>query len=92
MDYVLSFADKTIFTPHVYPDTWAEDDILRQFISLYVIVCVGGALIYLVPATLNYFIVFDHKLLKHPKMLPNQVNGWCEDDPLFSSSSVFLLF
>lgn len=76
MDYVLDFCDKYFFTPHFYPSTWPEHDALRQFISLYLIVNIGGALIYLIPATLNYYLIFDHSLKKHPHFLPNQVSLW----------------
>lgn len=74
MDYVLDFADKYFFTPHVYPKTWPEDDIYRQLTSLMAIVTFGGALIYLIPAILSYYFIFDHNLMKHPKFLKNQVS------------------
>ena len=73
MDYILDFCDRTIFTPHVYPASWPEDDMLRQFLTLFTIVNVGGVFIYLIPATLAYFLWFDHNLMKHPHFLKNQV-------------------
>lgn len=51
MDVVLEFVDKHFLTPFVYPPTWAEDDIWRQFASLWLIATVGGALLYLSTAT-----------------------------------------
>lgn len=73
MDVVLHYADKYLLTDHVYPTSWPEDDIWRQFLSLMGVVVFGGATLYLVCATLNYYFVFDHKLMKHPHFLPNQV-------------------
>jgi len=73
MDVVLEYADYYFFTPNVYPEWWAEDDIWRQFISLNIITNLGGLLLYLITATLSYLFVFDHELLKHPLILENQV-------------------
>jgi hypothetical protein len=73
MDYILDAADEHIFTPYVYSEDWAKDDMYRQFLSLFIIVNVGGALVYLIPGILNYYFVFDHNLMKHKKFLENQV-------------------
>jgi lathosterol oxidase len=73
MDIALAFADKYVFTPYVYPSSWPESDTLRQFISLNIITDIGGALLYLITATISYFLVFDKRLLKHPQILENQV-------------------
>ena len=73
MDYILDAWDHYLLTPYVYPASWHEQDMLRQFISLYLIVNVGGAMVYLIPSTLSYFFLFDHKLKNHPLFLKNQV-------------------
>ena len=73
MDLILDVTDKFILTPYVYPSSWPEDDILRQFLSLYVIVFFGGLITYLGAATLSYFILFEHQLKKHPLYLKKQV-------------------
>jgi hypothetical protein len=73
MDYVLQFCDDKFLTPYVYPSSWPETDVVRQFVSLFFIMTVGGSLVYLIPASLNYFLIFDHKLMKHKRFLPNQV-------------------
>eukprot|EP00051_Salpingoeca_urceolata_P033907 m.22777 g.22777 ORF g.22777 m.22777 type:complete len:296 (-) comp6947_c0_seq1:130-1017(-) len=83
MDIVLDFMDKHVLTPHVYPESWAEDDMWRQFISLYFITMIGGVLVYLPPATLSYLFLFDHNLKKHPKWIPNQ--EWLEVKTTLSS-------
>lgn len=72
---MLQFLDRHVLTEHVYPQTWAEDDITRQFLSLMGVVILGGSLLYLSCALLNYLFVFDHRLMKHPHFLPNQVRS-----------------
>lgn len=73
MDYVLGVADPYFFTPYIYPESWPVDWWVRQYVSLYSIVCVGGAFLYLLPATFMYFFFFDHRLMKHEKFIPGQV-------------------
>uniref|UniRef100_K6ZUY4 Sterol-C5-desaturase-like n=1 Tax=Pan troglodytes TaxID=9598 RepID=K6ZUY4_PANTR len=73
MDLVLSVADYYFFTPYMYPATWPEDDIFRQAISLLIVTNVGAYILYFFCATLSYYFVFDHALMKHPQFLKNQV-------------------
>jgi Delta7-sterol 5-desaturase len=79
MDYALDFCDEHFFTPYVYPESWPADWYVRQFASLFVMTVAGGCLLYLSAATFSYYFLFDHELLKHPKILrdkngvPNQV-------------------
>ncbi|XP_032085099.1 lathosterol oxidase-like [Thamnophis elegans] len=73
MDLVLDYADSSILTPYVYPATWPEDNAFRQIISLFVITNLGAIVLYLLFATLSYYLLFDHKLMKHPQFLENQV-------------------
>lgn len=70
---MLNFADQWFFTPYVYPSHWAEDNIIRQYLSLMLIVTLGGYVLYLLPATLSYYFLFDRDLMKHPQFLKNQV-------------------
>ncbi len=49
MDWVLNGIDSVLLTPYVYPASIPEDNIFRQALSLYVIVNIGGALVYLIP-------------------------------------------
>ena len=73
MDLVLDVSDKYVLTPYIYPRSWAEDSILRQFISLYFISAIGGWLLYFSMAALSYVFLFDKRYKKHPNYLPNQV-------------------
>ncbi|CAL1527763.1 unnamed protein product [Lymnaea stagnalis] len=73
MDVVLNYADSYFFTPYVYPDTWKENDPWRQIASLLVVANVGGYLLYFIVASLNYFLIFDKRLLKHSQILENQI-------------------
>ncbi|CAJ1057254.1 lathosterol oxidase-like isoform X3 [Xyrichtys novacula] len=73
MDHVLKIADSYVFTPYVYPSSWPEDGTLRQLISLWVVTNLGGQLIYLGFGLLSFYYVFDHRLMKHPLFIKNQV-------------------
>ncbi|XP_075938202.1 uncharacterized protein LOC142938720 isoform X3 [Anarhichas minor] len=73
MDHVLNIADSYIFTPYVYPASWPEDGALRQIISLWVVTNLGAVLIYLGFGALSFYYVFDHKLMKHPQFIKNQL-------------------
>ena len=69
MDVALRYCDYKFFTPYVYPSTWAESDPWRQFLSLNVIVNLGGTLLYLITASLSFMFIYDKRLLKHPQIL-----------------------
>ncbi|XP_054632442.1 lathosterol oxidase-like [Dunckerocampus dactyliophorus] len=73
MDHVLCFADCYIFTPYLYPASWQEDGTLRQIISLFLLTNVGAQLLYMVFGALSFYCVFDHRLMKHPHFIKNQV-------------------
>ena len=69
MDVALHYADKYVFTPHVYPESWSEDNMWRQLLSLNIIVDLGGVILYLLTAGMNYTFIFDKRILKHPQIL-----------------------
>lgn len=73
MDLLLYSADRHLLTPYVYPSWFPEDDWRRQALSLYAMAMVGGAALYLVSATISYYLLFDHRLKKHPLFLKNQI-------------------
>uniref|UniRef100_A0A8C0D2Y4 Sterol-C5-desaturase n=1 Tax=Balaenoptera musculus TaxID=9771 RepID=A0A8C0D2Y4_BALMU len=73
MDLVLNAADYYFFTPYIYPATWPEDSIFRQAVSLLIITNLGAYILYFLFATLSYYFVYDHSLMKHPQFLKNQV-------------------
>ncbi|XP_022092144.1 lathosterol oxidase-like [Acanthaster planci] len=73
MDIVLNVADDYIFDKYnVYPVSWSNDYWLRQVASLYVLTCISAVGLYLVSASFNYYVLFDHRLEKHPLFLKNQ--------------------
>ena len=73
MDLVLEACDRHLLTPYVYPKSWSEDYWVREFISLYAIMAVGGWLMYFSAAAANYLFLFDTRLTKHPLFLKDQV-------------------
>ncbi|KAI9561402.1 hypothetical protein GHT06_012359 [Daphnia sinensis] len=73
MDIVLEYSEEYFFKPYIYPETWRQDDPLRQLINLYVVTNIGGALLYLSCATASFYLLFDHQLMKHPLFLKDQV-------------------
>jgi lathosterol oxidase len=87
MDTVLHYCDQFFFDSlyaKVWPaytknvagsivSSWPRDDFFRINLSIFMITCGFGWLLYLVTATLSYYIVFDHDYMKHPKFLKNQV-------------------
>mmetsp|Transcript_17354 Transcript_17354/g.19428 ORF Transcript_17354/g.19428 Transcript_17354/m.19428 type:complete len:283 (-) Transcript_17354:103-951(-) len=89
MDVVLAPCDQYILSPYVYPETWAEDDLLRQTLSLSVIVLAGAYFLYLGFASLSYVFLFDKSLRKHPKFLPDQ--EWLEIKASCSAMPVMTL-
>ncbi|XP_058050361.1 lathosterol oxidase [Ahaetulla prasina] len=96
MDLVLDYADSYILTPYVYPATWPEDNAFRQIISLFVITNLGAIVLYFLFATLSYYLLFDHKLKKHPQFLENQVQREIKHTvsslPLISIPTVAIFF
>lgn len=73
MDVVLDFADHYFFTPFVYPESVPESSLWRQFVTLNIVTDLGGLILYLLTASLNYYFIFDKRLLQHPQILENQV-------------------
>lgn len=69
MDIVLHHADRLILTPFVYAESWTENDPLRQFCSLIILVNLGAVILYLSCTTISYMIIFDRRLLHHPQRL-----------------------
>ncbi|KAF9381219.1 c-5 sterol desaturase [Podila verticillata] len=54
-------------------NTLAQDSILRQTLSLFVLTLIGAHVMYFLFATSSYYLVFDQNHTKHPKFLKNQV-------------------
>ncbi len=64
MDVVLDFCDEHLLTPYVYPSWLPEDNPWRQLATLFVVVCLGGTILYLMTASLSYVFVFDQESQK----------------------------
>lgn len=94
MDLVLNAADQYLLTPYVYPASWEEDDVVRQLISLFVIVNIGGYVMYLSLATISFYFIFDRRLMKHPQFLKDQIKleiaYTCKAVPLMAIPTVAL--
>lgn len=94
MDIVLSQADHYVLTPYVYPTSWKEDDVIRQLISLYVIVCLGGYFLYFACTIVSFYFIFDKRLMEHPQYLKNQVRleiiYTCKSVPLMAIPTIAL--
>jgi len=73
MDLVLDFLDHYLFTPYIYPTTWPENDLLRQFVSLFLVANFGGVILYFCLASFSFLFVFDRMLMQHPLILENQI-------------------
>lgn len=52
---------------------WPRDYIPRQLISLLALTIIGIVLLYFVFAGLSYYLIFNHKMMEHPRFLKNQV-------------------
>ena len=70
MDIVLNTYDRWLFTPYVYPkENWPEDSLLRQIISLTVLVNMNAVFLYFLLAGFSYWFLFDKRQMKHPLFL-----------------------
>jgi len=52
---------------------WPRDYILRQAISLYFLTLVGIFSMYFALASISYFFLFNHDMMKHPRFIKGQV-------------------
>lgn len=52
---------------------WPRDYIPRQVVSLTTLTLIGIHILYFVFASLSYFFIFNHEMMKHPRFLKNQV-------------------
>jgi hypothetical protein len=57
----------------IFPASWPNTDITRQFIEIFVTLAIGGELFYFASSGLDYFFFFDKSWLTHKKILPNQM-------------------
>jgi len=76
MDIVLNIYDQWLLTPYVYPKQgWPEDDLIRQIISLTLLINIHAVILYFSLASFSYFFLFDKKQMDHPLFLKvNHIN------------------
>lgn len=72
MDVFLNPLDKYVLTPYVYPEHWKEDDVERQFVSVFMFLNIGATLLYVFVAGFAYLFLFDQKLREHKFFLKDQ--------------------
>ncbi len=70
MDVVLNIHDRYLFTPYVYPEHgWPEDSLLRQLISLTILVNINAVILYFLLASFSYLFLYDKQQMNHPLFL-----------------------
>jgi len=76
MDIVLNIYDQWLLTPYVYPKQgWPEDDLIRQIISLTLLINIHAVILYFSLASFSYFFLFDKQQMDHPLFLKvNQID------------------
>jgi lathosterol oxidase len=74
MDVILNYADNFLLTPYIYPSSFAEDNPLRQIISLFLVTNVGGYVLYFIAATLSYVFIFDKRQMRKGKYTASTKN------------------
>ena len=73
MDLILEKLDTYFLTPYVYPSDWYEGDWKRQLLTLFLLMNVGGWLLYMISASFSFLFIFDRRLMQHPLILENQI-------------------
>jgi len=75
MDVVLNGLDSMVLDglwSKMQPE-WERDNVYRQAISLYAITLVGVWILYFGIATFSYHVMFDKRMMKHPRFIKGQV-------------------
>lgn len=52
---------------------WPRDYLVRQLLSVTTLTMIGIVALYAIFATLSYYFIFDHRMMRHPRFLKNQV-------------------
>jgi lathosterol oxidase len=70
MDIVLNIHDRYLLTPYIYPEQgWPEDNLLRQIISLTVLVNIHAVILYFSLAGFSYLFLYDKRQMNHTLFL-----------------------
>mmetsp|Transcript_31192 Transcript_31192/g.71645 ORF Transcript_31192/g.71645 Transcript_31192/m.71645 type:complete len:277 (-) Transcript_31192:70-900(-) len=73
MDLALEIAGDWVLDPMLWKHSVPRDNTVRQLVDLYLVYCIGGALMYLIPATLDFYFLFDKKWMQDKQWIPGQV-------------------
>ncbi|KAI9333939.1 hypothetical protein DFJ73DRAFT_853512 [Zopfochytrium polystomum] len=80
MDWLIGVADEYVLDsayaslPHPVGEWFApRDNQIRQIVSLWLILTLGGTALYFIGAGTNYYFFFDQETKKNPKYLKNQI-------------------
>ena len=57
----------------VVASAWPRDYLPREIISLFFLSTLGIHILYFLFASLSYYLIFNHDMMKHPRFLKNQV-------------------
>ena len=52
---------------------WPREYIVRQILSVTTLTIIGIVALYLLFAGISYYFIFDHRMMRHPRFLKNQV-------------------
>lgn len=52
---------------------WPRDYIVRQVLSVTSLTMIGIVALYVIFAAASYYLIFDHRMMRHPRFLKNQV-------------------
>jgi Delta7-sterol 5-desaturase len=74
MDYLYDQLNAYVVEPFGLVDSTVHptDSLLRQLVTVFLALNIGGALTYLVFGGLTYLFLFDKRIRLHPNFLPNQ--------------------
>lgn len=73
MDVLVGLADNLFFNQFYAPFDIPDDNLLRQMLTIFLILVVGSYLLYFICAGGSYFFFYDKSLEEHPKFLDNQI-------------------
>jgi len=64
---------QTFESPPSTLSAWPRTYIPRQLLSLSIVTLIGIHVLYFLFAGLSYYFIFNHKMMKHPRFLKNQI-------------------
>lgn len=57
----------------ILSNAWPRSYLPRQILSLSIISLLGSHILYFLFASISYYSIFNHKMMLHPRFLPNQI-------------------